>query len=62
MQYYANRDDDQNNELNRSSSYFHPKQNYYSMLNNKNENSFTPNALKRNNVLKTKFLNNLRNY
>ena len=62
MQYYANKDDDQTNELNRSSSYFHPRQNYYSMLNNKNENTFTPNALKRNNVLKTKFLNNLGNY
>ena len=61
MQYYVNRDDDQTNELNRSSSYFHPKTNYYSMLNNKNE-SFTPNDLKRNNVLKTKFINNLGNY
>ena len=61
MHYFANKNEDQENELNRSSSYFHPKPNYYSLL-NKNGNSFTPNALKRNNFLKAKFLNNFGNY
>jgi len=61
MHYFANKNEDQENELNRSSSYFHPKPNYYSLL-NKNGNSYTPNALKRNNFLKAKFLNNFGNY
>ena len=62
VQYYVNREEEQNNELNRSSSYFHPKPNYYSMINNQSGNLYAPNALKRNNMLKTKFLNNLGNY
>ena len=56
-----NRFDDQENILNRSSSYFHPRPNYNYLL-NQNGNSFTPNALKRNNMLKSKFLNNFANY
>ena len=61
MPYYINRFDDQENILNRSSSYFHPRPNYNYLL-NQNGNSFTPNALKRNNMLKSKFLNNFANY
>ena len=61
MHYFSNRNEEQENELNRSSSYFHPKVNYYSLL-NRNGNSYTPNALKRNNFLKAKFLNNFGNY
>ena len=61
IQNFSNKDEDQSNELNRSSSYFHPRQNYYSLF-NQNGNSFTPNALKRNNILKSKFLDNFGNY
>ena len=61
IQYYINKDDDQENPLNRSSSYFHPKTNYYSLL-NKNGNSYTQNVLKKNHLIKSKFLNNLGDY
>ena len=60
MQYYANKDEEQNS-LNRSSSYFHPRPSYYSLF-NQNGNAYTPNAIKRNNLLKSKFLNNFGNY
>ena len=61
IQYFLNKEDEESNALNRSSSYFHPKPTYYSLL-NQNGNSYTPNALKRNNLLKSKFLNNFGNY
>ena len=63
MLYYLNKnnDDEQENILNRSSSYFHPRSGYYSLL-NQNVNSNTPNVLKRNNLINAKFLNNFGNY
>ena len=63
MLYYLNKnnDDEQENILNRSSSYFHPRSGYYSLL-NQNVNSNTPNVLKRNNLVNAKFLNNFGNY
>ena len=61
IQYYINKDDEQENPLNRSSSFFHPKPNYYSLLNH-NMNSYTQTALRKNNQTKSKFLNNFGNY
>ena len=61
MLYYSKKDNEEVNVLNRSSSYFHPRPSYYSLL-NQNGNSYTPNAIKRNNILKRKFLNKLENY
>ena len=56
MLYYLNKnnDDEQENILNRSSSYFHPRSGYYSLL-NQNVNSNTPNVLKRNNLVNAKY-------